>query len=78
MSVPTPLRTEEPTSSNSIPLAAVFGQIMTVLIALEFSHTLQYLVSRDQGIIQTKIVMLIGLLALAPSLSSSISKKLGR
>ena len=44
---------------------AVFGQIMTVLIALEFNHTLQYVVSREQSIIQTKIVLLISLLALA-------------
>ena len=44
---------------------AVFGQIMTVLIALEFNHTLQYVVSREQSIIQTKIVLLIGLLALS-------------
>ena len=38
---------------------------MTVLIALEFNHTLQYVVSREQSIIQTKIVLLISLLALA-------------
>jgi hypothetical protein len=37
----------------------VFGEIMTVLIALEFNHTLQYVVSREQSIIQTKIVLLI-------------------
>jgi len=43
----------------------VFGQIMTVLIALEFNHTLQYVVSREQSIIQVKIVLLISLLALA-------------
>jgi len=44
---------------------SVFGQIMTVLIALEFNHTLQYVVSREQSIIQTKVVLLISLLALA-------------
>ena len=43
----------------------IFGQIMTLLIALEFNHTLQYVVSREQSIIQTKIVLLISLLALA-------------
>jgi uncharacterized membrane protein (DUF373 family) len=43
----------------------VFGEIMTVLIALEFNHTLQYVVTRQQSIIQTKIVLLIALLALA-------------
>jgi uncharacterized membrane protein (DUF373 family) len=43
----------------------VFGDIMTLLIALEFNHTLQYVVTREQSIIQTKVVLLIGLLALA-------------
>ena len=43
----------------------VFGEVLTVLIALEFNHTLQYVVSREQSIIQTKIVLLISLLALA-------------
>ncbi|HZV99341.1 MAG TPA: phosphate-starvation-inducible PsiE family protein [Methylophilaceae bacterium] len=44
---------------------AVFGEIMTLLIALEFNHTLQYVVSRQQSIIQTKTVLLIALLSLA-------------
>jgi uncharacterized membrane protein (DUF373 family) len=43
----------------------VFGQIMTVLIALEFNHTLQYVVARQQSIIQMRVVLLISLLALA-------------
>ena len=29
---------------------AVFGEIMTLLIALEFNHTLQYVVTRQQSI----------------------------
>jgi uncharacterized membrane protein (DUF373 family) len=44
---------------------AVFGQIMTLLIALEFNHTLRYVVARHQSIIQTRVVVLIALLALA-------------
>jgi uncharacterized membrane protein (DUF373 family) len=44
---------------------AVFGQIMTLLIALEFNHTLRYVVTRHQSIIQTRVVVLIALLALA-------------
>ena len=44
---------------------SVFGEIMTVLIALEFNHTLQFIVTREQSIIQTKVVLLIALLALA-------------
>src|SRR5438093_1875402 len=43
----------------------VFGEILTLLIALEFNHTLQYVVRREQSIIQTKIVVLIALLATA-------------
>jgi uncharacterized membrane protein (DUF373 family) len=38
---------------------------MTLLIALEFNHTLQYVVAREESIIQTKVVLLIALLALA-------------
>jgi len=29
---------------------AVFGEILTVLIALEFNHTLQYVINRERGI----------------------------
>jgi uncharacterized membrane protein (DUF373 family) len=43
----------------------IFGEIMTLLIALEFNHTLQYIVTRQQSIIQTTVVILIALLALA-------------
>jgi hypothetical protein len=34
---------------------SVFGEILTLLIALEFNHTLQYVVTRQQSIIQTKV-----------------------
>lgn len=43
----------------------VFGEIMTVLIALEFNHTLQYVVRREQSVVHTKVVLLVALLALA-------------
>jgi uncharacterized membrane protein (DUF373 family) len=43
----------------------VFGAIMTLLITLEFGHTLQYVIARGIGIIQARIVVLIALLALA-------------
>lgn len=43
----------------------IFGEIITLLIAMEFNHTLQYVVARERSIIQTRIVMLIALLALA-------------
>jgi uncharacterized membrane protein (DUF373 family) len=44
---------------------AIFGEIMTLLIALEFNHTLQFVVTREQSIIQTRVVLLIALLAIA-------------
>jgi uncharacterized membrane protein (DUF373 family) len=43
----------------------VFGEVMTLLIALEFNHTLRFVVSGERGIIHTKMVLLIALLALA-------------
>jgi len=42
----------------------VFGEILTLLIALEFNHTLRYVVTRGWGIIQAKIVIVIAVLAL--------------
>jgi len=42
----------------------VFGEILTVLIALEFNHTLRYVVTRELGIIQARVVILIAVLAL--------------
>jgi uncharacterized membrane protein (DUF373 family) len=43
----------------------VFGQIMTLLIALEFNHTLHYVITGERGIVHTKMVILIAELALA-------------
>ena len=43
----------------------VFGEIMTLLIALEFNHTLQFVINGERGIIHTKLVLLIAQLALA-------------
>jgi uncharacterized membrane protein (DUF373 family) len=43
---------------------SVFGDILTVLIALEFNHTLQYVVTRERGIIQARVVIVIAILAL--------------
>jgi uncharacterized membrane protein (DUF373 family) len=46
----------------------VFGEILTVLIALEFNHTLHFVITRELGVIQAKIVVLIALLALVRKL----------
>ncbi|MBW8269625.1 phosphate-starvation-inducible PsiE family protein [Caldovatus sp. SYSU G05006] len=43
---------------------AVFGMVMTVLIALEFNHTILGVLQRRHGIVQLRTVVLIALLAL--------------
>jgi uncharacterized membrane protein (DUF373 family) len=43
----------------------IFGEIMTLLIALEFNHTLRYAVAGERGVIQARIVLVIAQLALA-------------
>ena len=44
---------------------AIFGMIFTVLIALEFNHSLLGVLEREENIVQVKTVVLIALLALA-------------
>ena len=41
------------------------AEIASDAVALEFNHTIQSILTRQQGIIQTKTVLLIALLALA-------------
>ena len=43
---------------------AVFGMVMTVLIALEFNHSILGVLQRRHGIVQVRTVVLIALLAL--------------
>ncbi|MDI3307868.1 MAG: phosphate-starvation-inducible PsiE family protein [Acetobacteraceae bacterium] len=43
---------------------AVFGMVMTVLIALEFNHSILGVLERRHGIVQVRTVVLIALLAL--------------
>lgn len=44
---------------------SVFGMIMTLLIAMEFKHSIVRVALRRESIIQVKTVILIGLIALA-------------
>lgn len=53
---------------DSSVFQSVFGDILTVLIALEFNHTLQLVIAHERGVIQAKIVILIALLALVRKL----------
>jgi uncharacterized membrane protein (DUF373 family) len=43
---------------------AVFGMVMTLLIALEFNHSILGVLERRHGIVQVRTVVLIALLAL--------------
>lgn len=43
----------------------MFGMIMTLLIAMEFKHSIVRVALRRDSIIQVKTVILIGLIALA-------------
>jgi len=43
---------------------AVFGMVMTVLIALEFNHSILGVLQRRHGVVQLRTVVLIALLAL--------------
>lgn len=44
---------------------AIFGMILTVIIALEFNHTLLGVLERRHSIVQVRTVVLIALLAIA-------------
>jgi len=44
---------------------AIFGMIMTLLIALEFKHSILKVAARQESIIQVKTVILIALMAVA-------------
>jgi uncharacterized membrane protein (DUF373 family) len=43
---------------------AVFGMVMTVLIALEFNHSILRVLERQHGVVRVRTVILIALLAL--------------
>ncbi len=45
-------------------LQAIFGMIMTVLIALEFNHSILGVLERRNSIVQVRTVVLVALLAL--------------
>jgi uncharacterized membrane protein (DUF373 family) len=43
----------------------IFGRIMTVLIALEFNHSIVQVLERQRHLIQVRVVVLIAILAVA-------------
>lgn len=50
---------------NHEAFQAIFGMIMTLLIAMEFKHSILKVLERQSHIIQAKTILLIALLALA-------------
>ncbi|WOJ89666.1 phosphate-starvation-inducible PsiE family protein [Methylocapsa polymorpha] len=53
-----------PSSLDHTVFQVVFGRIMTVLIALEFNHTILSIFHRKESIVQLRTVILIALLAI--------------
>ena len=53
----------DPLEHNS--LQVIFGMIMTVLIAMEFKHSIIQVALRRDSFVQVKTVVLIGLIAIA-------------
>jgi uncharacterized membrane protein (DUF373 family) len=51
--------------ANQSTFQTVFGMVMTVLIALEFKHSVLVMLKRHQNIVQARTVILIALLAVA-------------
>ncbi|PKG49384.1 MULTISPECIES: phosphate-starvation-inducible PsiE family protein [Halomonadaceae] len=50
--------------ANQSVFQVVFGMVMTLLIALEFNHSVLSIAERQNSIVQIKTVLLIALLAL--------------
>jgi uncharacterized membrane protein (DUF373 family) len=53
----------DPLQKNAFQM--VFGEVLTLLIAIELNHTLQFVVTRQESIIQTRVVLLIAMLAIS-------------
>lgn len=53
----------DPLEHNSFQ--AIFGMVMTVLIAMEFKHSIIQVALRRDSFVQVKTVVLIGLIAIA-------------
>jgi uncharacterized membrane protein (DUF373 family) len=51
--------------TNPVVFQTLFGMIMTLLIAMEFKHSILRVVTRKDNIIQVKTVILIAILAIS-------------
>lgn len=54
-----------PPAFDHATFQGIFGMIMTVLIAMEFNHTILSILHRKRSIVQLRTVILIAMLALA-------------
>jgi uncharacterized membrane protein (DUF373 family) len=60
--------TQDKVSLQNVALQEAFGSILTVLILLEFNHSIVLAIQQRSGAIQVRIVVLIAILALARKL----------
>ena len=61
----TTLVISETDPTNPVVFQNLFGMIMTLLIAMEFKHSILRVVSKQDSIIQVKTVILIAILAIS-------------
>jgi uncharacterized membrane protein (DUF373 family) len=46
-------------------LKDVFGSILTILILIEFNHSIAFAITRRSGILQARVIVLIAILVIA-------------
>lgn len=57
--------TLDSTFPDSTALKDVFGSILTVLILIEFNHSISYAITRRSGVLQARYIVLIAILVIA-------------
>ena len=57
--------TDQVSPANQQVLQAVFGMIFTVIIALEFKHSLLVVLARQESVVRVRSIVLIAMLAVA-------------
>jgi uncharacterized membrane protein (DUF373 family) len=57
--------TLDSTFPDTTALKDVFGSILTVLILIEFNHSIAYAITRRSGVLQARYIVLIAILVIA-------------
>src|SRR5215475_5106099 len=57
--------TLDTTFPDTTALKDVFGSILTVLILIEFNHSIAYAITRSSGVLQARYIFLIAILVIA-------------